>query len=131
MIEEAALAFEGGDRQKAIRLATEMTRIMPKSSRAWANLANVRYAVGDLRGAIDAMQGAFNIASPMEYFSTVIPWLLEAGEYQWAATFASLAVDRHPSIGEAYALRRHHMGCSPVHRNIAPRLQCLHNANRI
>ena len=105
MTEEAALAFEDGDREKALRLATEMTRLMPNASRAWANLANVRYAVGDLHGAIEAMQGAFNIASPMEYFSTLIPWLLEAGEYQWASNMATLAVDRHPHSGEAHALK--------------------------
>ncbi len=105
MTEEAALALEDGDREKALRLATEMARLMPNASRAWANLASVRYAVGDLHGAIDAMQGAFNIASPMEYFSTLIPWLLEAEEYQWASNVATLAVDRHPTSGEAHALK--------------------------
>ena len=91
--------------KEALRVAEEVTNLLPSSSTGWANMAMIRYRMLDTDGAIENLEHALMYSKRIAYFTYMIPWLTERGRHREAANYATMAVQLHPQSGAAYGAR--------------------------
>lgn len=104
-VEKGALAAERDDHAEALRMFQRAAAQRSESSAPWADMAISLWELGQADEAVTAMMRALAIATDLQFYIHLVPWLITLGRIEQALSVAGDGVTHHPASDMAYLMR--------------------------